>query len=56
MQVQWMTGTGSIATSEVLSTFEDDNVTYVVVRVGRMSYDAAPPYAVLTMDECTPVE
>ena len=54
MIVTWFTGTGSQAMSEVLSTFEDDGVWYVVVRCGRGTYDITEPFTVLKMDDCIP--
>ena len=42
---------GDDCVSEVLSTFTDNNETYVVVRVGRGPYDFAPPFAVMNIAE-----
>jgi hypothetical protein len=52
MVATWITGTGSQAMSEVLSTFKDDGVTYVVVRCGRGRYDAQEPFTVLKESDC----
>ena len=52
MNAAWFTGHGSQATSPVLSSFTELGVRYVVVRVGRGTYDAGEPFAVLKRADC----
>ena len=51
MVFYWISGQGTDTVSDVLSTFKADNEKYVVVRVGRSRYDAAPPFAVMNVKD-----
>ena len=51
--IQWVTGSGSVACSPVLSTFTDEGKRFYVVRVARGMYDAGEPYAAIAASEAT---